>query len=66
MIHVFFNHVPNLIKRDPEFGEYLKKHYSIKDFSFWDNCILTKDTIFFCDGHYVDFKILTLNSKMKV
>ena len=60
MNHIYFSNVPDLSKRKPEFSEYLKEMHKISNYTAWDYCIFTKDTIFLNDGSYTNLKILTL------
>ena len=60
MSHIYYNNMPDLITRKPEFELYLKDEHKITNYTAWDYIIQTNDSLFFNDGSYTYFKILTL------
>ena len=59
MCHIYYNNLPDLITRKPEFDQYLKDEHKITDFIYWHYVIYTNDTVFMVDSLYF-IKILIL------
>ena len=62
---IYYNNTFDLHLRNPQISNYFKDEHKITNYTAWDYIIQTNDSIFFNDGSYTYFKILTLKQPQK-